>query len=273
MVTREKEKFEKIKKIIVEKCKIPNINGYVANTPENLIEGVELSLFQDDLMQGSGNELESKFKAVYSSSALCVNNFAIVKRDIHKFEFLEESNFTEGKFERQFATGLSGTPPHLDFTIENSNTIIAFESKYLELLDKKKAEFSESYNFEKLKHLSGFWFDLIKKYQNTSSYLDVAQLIKHSIGLINHKENSESKKIILVYIYWTPDNFADFEVYNQHEKELIEFKNEMKKSKDLDFISLTYNNFWDKYNNTEFQEHFDKVRNRYKITIHKSDLA
>jgi hypothetical protein len=259
---------ERFEKTITKWCKTPNINGYFLNNSENLIEGIDLNLFQHDLMQGSGNELKSKFNAVYSSSALGVNNFAIVKRHLHKFEFLGKSNFIKAEFERQFRTGLGGTPPNLDFTIENSVTIIAFESKYLEPLDKKKAKFTESYKKEKLNYLDSFWFYLIDKYQNTSSYLDVAQLIKHSIGLINHKKSfPKIEKIILVYIYWTPDNFADFAEYNQHEKELIEFKNEIGKSKDLDFVSLTYNQFWDTYDNTVFKEHFEKMKNRYKIKI------
>lgn len=259
---------KKFEEIITKRCGKPHINGYFLNNSDNLIKGIDLDLFQHDLMQGGGNELKSKFNAVYSSSALAVNNFAIVKFHLDKFEFLGKSHFKEGRFERQFKTGLSGTPPNLDFTIENKNTIIAFESKYLEPLKKTKAEFAKSYKKEKLNYLDDLWFELIDKYQVKSSYLDVAQLIKHSIGLINHKRLfPEIKKIILVYIYWTPDNFKDFEEYNQHEKELNEFKKEIGKSKDLEFESLTYNQFWDMYNNTIFQEHFEKMRNRYKMKI------
>lgn len=263
MTTR--KNFEKT---ISKRCEKPNINGYFLNNSENLLEGIDLNLFQKDLMQGSGNELKSKFNAVYSSSALGVNNFAIVKLHLHKFEFLGVSNFKKAEFERQFRTGLKGTPPNLDFTIENNDTIIAFESKYLELLDKKEAKFTESYKKGKLDYLDNLWFSLIDKYQNTSSHLDVAQLIKHSIGLINHKKQfPKIKKAILVYIYWTPDNFADFAEYNIHEKELIEFKKDIGKSNDLDFLSLTYNQFWDNYDNSIFQEHFVKMRDRYKIEI------
>jgi len=263
MTTR--KRFEKV---IINRCKKPNINGYFLNNSENLLGDIDLDLFQQDLMQGSGNELKSKFNAVYSSSALGVNNFAIVKLHLDKFEFLGESNFNKAQFERQFRTGLGGTPPNLDFTIENNETIIAFESKFLEPLDRKDAKFTESYKKEKLDYLDDLWFSLIDKYQNVSSYLDVAQLIKHSIGLINHKNLfPQIKKVILVYIYWTPDNFADFSEYKQHEKELFDFKKEIEKSKDLDFVSLTYNQFWDIYDNSVFQEHFDKMRNRYKIEI------
>lgn len=263
MTTR--KRFEKV---IINKCKKPNLNGYFLNNSENLLDDVDLDLFQQDLMQGSGNELKSKFNAVFSSSALVVNNFAIVKRHLNEFEFWGESNFNKAQFERQFRTGLSGTPPNLDFTIENNETIIAFESKFLEPLVKKNVKFTKSYNKEKLNYLDNLWFALIDKYQNVSSYLDIAQLIKHSIGLINHKNLfPQIKKIILVYIYWTPENFADFEEYKQHEKELFDFKKDIAKSKDLYFVSLTYNQFWKTYDNSVFQKHFDKMRDRYKIEI------
>jgi hypothetical protein len=49
--------------------------GYVRDPSENLLEDIEA-----DLCQGDGNELEEKFRAAHSSSALAVNNFAPFKR-------------------------------------------------------------------------------------------------------------------------------------------------------------------------------------------------
>jgi hypothetical protein len=263
MTTR--KRFEKV---ITDKCNKPNIKGYFLNNSENLIDGIDLDLFQSDLMQGSGNELKSKFNAIYSSSALAVNNFAIVKKLLKDFKFLNYSDFNNAQFERQFKTGLGGTPPNLDFTIENNETIIAFESKFLEPLDKKYAKFTESYKKENLNYLDDFWFSLINKYHNVSTYLDVAQLIKHSIGLINHKRLfPHIKKLILVYIYWTPDNFVEFAEYKQHQKELTVFEKDIENSNDLEFISLTYYQFWNLYDKSIFKEHFDKMKNRYKIEI------
>jgi hypothetical protein len=262
MATR--KQFEKA---ITEKCKKPNIKGYFLNNTENLLDGIDKELFQEELMKGSGNELKSKFNAIFSSSALAVNNFAIVKKHLKDFKYFDYSKFYNPQFERQFKTGLGGTPPNLDFTIENNETVIAFESKYLETLNKKKAKFVDSYNKENLNYLDDLWFTLIKKYKNVNLHLDVAQLIKHSIGLINHKRNNPEQAVILVYLYWTPDNYDNFPNYIQHQKELIEFKEDIKKSKDLKFMSLTYNEFWNLYDNSVFNEHFDRMRNKYKIII------
>lgn len=261
-----KKDFEKA---IIKGCKNPkiNTNGYFLNNSENLLDGIDIDLYQDDLIRGSGNELKSKFNAVFSSSALAVNNFSIVKKHLPKFTCFDYSNFDEAQFERQFKTGLSGTPPNLDFSIENKDVIIAFESKYLETTRKKEAKFADSYNKNKLDYLDDMWFDLIKKYKHSKLYLDVAQLIKHSIGLINHKRQNTQQKIIFVYLYWTPDNFNEFPNFTQHQKELAEFKKDINKSKDLKFISLTYNDFWNLYDDTNFKKHFDEMRNRYKIKI------
>jgi len=257
--------------VIIKKSDSPNKNGYVLNNSDNLINGLNVDLFRDDLMQGSGNELISKFNALYSSSALAVNNFAIVKKYRKDFSFLDYSNFDNADFERQFKTGLSGTPPNLDFALENKDTVIAFESKYLELLDKKKVVFKDSYNKSNLSYLNDFWFNLIDSYVDNELFLDVAQLIKHSIGLINYKRNlpdKQTKKVLLIYIFWTPINSDKFSEYIQHSNELNKFTDNIKKQSDIEFVSMTYNQFWDLYQNIPiFKVHFDKLRTRYSIEI------
>ncbi|HCK99478.1 MAG TPA: hypothetical protein DHW42_05155 [Candidatus Marinimicrobia bacterium] len=232
----------KFKKEIVSKSDIPNIDGYVKSNSDNLIEGITSDLFEKDLQQGSGSELESKFNALYSSSALVVNSFALIKKILADFSFKGLSNFTGAQFERKFPTNLGGTPPNLDFALENSNSLIAFESKYLELLAKKEVKFSESYKKANLAYLNDFWFDLIDFYKGSKNYLDVAQLIKHSIGLINYRAKSNK---ILVYIYWHPDNHVDFEEYTIHAKEIEEFAERLKEQQDIEFCSITYSEFWD----------------------------
>lgn len=259
---------KKIENFIISSSIIKNKKGYVENNCDNLINGISKYLYYDDLISASGNELLCKFNALFSSSALVVNNFAIIKEKIKEFEFLHYKNFNSALFERQFTTGLRGTPPNLDFTIENDNTIIAFESKFLETLIQTKAEFSKSYNVNKLNYLDKFWFDLINQYSNKFFYIDVAQLIKHSIGLINYNNKNKSKKIILVYIYWTPINEISFNEYKQHKNELDDFTNSIKKQNDIEFTSMTYQELWNSYYSCiEINKHFEKVKARYSLTI------
>lgn len=251
-------------KAIIEKSLISNENGYVSLNQENLVDGINIDLFETDLLAGSGNELENKFNALYSSSALTVNSFALIKK-FSNFKFLGYTDFVKINFERQFRTGLKGTPPNLDFVLENNKTIIGFESKYLELLKKTKASFEVSYNKTNLSYLKKFWIDLIKKYNHKSSLLDVAQLIKHSIGMINQASN---KKLILVYIYWTPINKSEYDEYKIHETELTNFANELKGQNDIEFISLTYDELWNQYDNfPELKDYSKNLRMRYSIEI------
>jgi hypothetical protein len=251
----------------ISKSNMPNINGYVLDNSDNLIDGVEIEIFQNDLFSGAGSELKSKFNAVYSSSALCVNNFSIVKKHFKDFQFFDNTNFTKAQFERPFKTGLGGTPPNLDFAVENANVVIAFESKYLELLDKKEVKFTDSYNTDKL-DLNDFWFEQIEYYRGKIMYLDVAQLIKHSIGLLKYKKDT-GINVILVYIYWTPDNKDEYCEYAQHKEELNEFSKRLNQINEIEFQSMTYDEFWknDK-NNDNFKSHFEKVKGRYKTEIH-----
>lgn len=251
-------------KIITEKSKLLNVNGYVSSNQDNLIKEVTLDLFQAELDAGSGHELKSKFNALYSSSALAVNSFALIKT-LSTFEFIGYKNFNKINFERQFSTGLKGTPPNLDFALENEEVIIGFESKYLEPLDKKKVNFKESYNEINLAYLDKFWFELIEKYNSTKSFLDVAQLVKHSIGMINQ---ANGKKVILVYIYWTPRNKDEYQEYEIHQEELDVFSNRMNKQTDIEFLSMTYDELWTIYDKiTEFVVYSKKLRERYEIEI------
>lgn len=265
------ETRKKFEKEIIKRSDRHNNYGYVLNNEDNLIDGVDLDLFYDDLMQGSGKELISKFNALFSSSALAVNNFAIVKKFKDDFSFLGYTGFVNAQFERQFKTGLSGTPPNLDFVLENEKVVIAFESKYLEPLDTTVAEFSDSYIKSKLTYLEDFWFDLIERYKGHKLYLDVAQLIKHSIGLKNYKKSlspSNTKKVILVYIFWTPNNPAKFVQYEQHSKELDVFSKVLKNQTDIEFVSMTYNQFWDLYKELPiFKTHFERMEARYGMEI------
>ncbi len=109
---------------------------------KNLIEGVTPDLFVDDLSSGSGNELDSKFKAVYSSSALAVNSFAYLKKRLPINLF--GHSFSQLNFEKQLSSGLGGTKPNLDVVLENETTTFGIESKFLEWMSPKESKFAAS---------------------------------------------------------------------------------------------------------------------------------
>ena len=256
-------------KSIVKQSSYSTGKKTVQNISENLIDGITKDLFEDDFAKGSGNELNAKFLAIYSSSALAANNFSIIKKNPFSFQFLDKSEFQKCNFERQFTTGLGGIPPNIDFVLESSTDVIAFESKYLEHLVKKPASFALAYNKNRLPFLSEFWFNLINIYSGELLNLDVAQLIKHAIGLIKYNCSlGIRKEITLVYIYWVPKNIELFDTFKHHLDQLLKFQNILNTQNDIKFKAMKYDEFWKMYENTELlKEHFSKVRNRYYIEI------
>lgn len=138
-------------KAIRDNCNKLNIlfdkKGYVNSFQENLFDYVtNWNQIEKELNEGDGGELKPKngnlpkFKSVCSSAALCVNNFAFLKKDIdlsNDVSFLNYNKFKESKFEAKLSTGLKGYSPNLDISLVNDLVIIGVESKFIEILTPK----------------------------------------------------------------------------------------------------------------------------------------
>ncbi|MDP2038266.1 MAG: hypothetical protein Q8L04_12860, partial [Ignavibacteria bacterium] len=256
-------------------------DGYVLSNEDNLIDSFpNWSEIKSELSNGSGSELNGKFNAVYSSSALCVNNFAPFKLYKDNISILGFSNFIEASFEKKLPTSLGGTPPNLDFYLETQYEIIGIESKFLETIDEKAPNKNSNFapylkNISKLFYLPEGFIELIKQYDSDDKkrQLDIAQLLKHSIGIIHRCKtkyefflNSMFTKPVLVYIYWQPQNWFNVDIYCNHENEIIQFSDEIRKF--ITFIPISYLEFWKVYeNDRRFSEHIGKMKERYLITI------
>lgn len=86
-------------------------NGYVGSFTDNLLPLVSPADFEADLRAGDGNELETKFCAAHSSSALAVNCFAPFRTRIDDLTLPFAGAFSKLEFERKCPTGLQGAPP------------------------------------------------------------------------------------------------------------------------------------------------------------------
>ncbi len=268
----QKEVYKKILEKIPNKDNI--INGYYTDYKLNFLPSIQNKIeIEKEIGAGNGNELvdtkkPAKFKAVHSSSALCVNNFAPFKQHVDRFSFLGYSNFIEASFEKKIPTGISF--PNIDFYLENEKTIIGFESKYTEYLKSKLPnENLEKYINRKksLKITNDSFFSLIEEYAiNKNHYhLDIAQLLKHTIGLLS-REKETKKKAILVYIFWLPENWKDFEIFKKHQSEIEEFKSKI--GKYIEFIPLSYLEFWKNYETDSlFENHIKEVKARYNLSL------
>lgn len=256
-------------------------NGYTNFAEQNLIMPFEnFNEIRNELSRGQGSELNTrgknkpKFNAIHSSSCLCVNSFAILKQNSRQVDFLGFQNFDTIEFEKKLNTGISR--PNLDMYLENSDTIIGVESKYTEPLSGKIPNFhsrkSDVGNLEKylqrkseLKALpENFTSDILEHYINEtdSYYLDVAQLVKHTLGLLNMSKAKHGKKVILVYLYWMPSNAQNYPIYKEHEAEIRDFHGRIRKY--IDFCFSSYEEIWETYaNNPLYTECIALLRKRY----------
>lgn len=270
-----------IKKLKEKSTKDTDDKGYIKSMkPEdNLYKTLDnWDKIKDEIGKGQGSELKvdkksgrMKFCALHSSSALCVNNFAMFKQNPNKISFIQNSNFTEAVFEKKVPTGISS--PNLDFYLENSKTVIGIESKFTEYLtssiDHTKENLSKYFMREELDFLPRLFEFLILNYINypDKMYLDVAQLIKHSIGLMKNKGNKEA---ILVYIYWQPKNWdrnGEFQkIYEQHKKEVEDFAQRINRF--ISFKSFSYSDLWEELKEYKILENdIELIKNKYDIDI------
>jgi hypothetical protein len=99
-------------------------------------------------------------------------------------------------------------------------------------------------------------------------YLDTAQLLKHGMGLINNARTlfggDEKAQVTLVYIFWEPENWRDFAVYEQHRAEIAEFHEKL--SPFLIMVALPYREFWDMFAQVPlFRDHIAAMKRRYSF--------
>ena len=241
--------------------------GYAARPELNLLPGVRLEDVQADFAQGSGDELAGKFCAAHSSSALAANTFGPWRKNPRSLSLLGKTGFTALQFERQCPTGLGGIPPNLDLVIVGTDVVIGVESKFLEFLAPKQPQFTDSYTAANLPQMEPGWANLMASLKaGPEQYLDGAQLVRHYLGLRNQPE-FKGKKIILLNLFWEPENWADFPEYRQHRAELAAFQEAVQDSA-VTFVWMTYLELW-RYWEAQglFPDHVRHLRARYGLSI------
>ena len=243
--------------------------GYIDDPKENLLQPDWMELVLEDFKQGNGNELKLKFRAVHSSSALVANHFARFKKDPSQLITLNHTGFKCVKLEKKLPTGLEGNPPNLDVFFENGNVSIALESKLLETLGPPKAlSFDPKYDKKDLPYCEPQWLDFIESASSSpKTYLHIAQLVKHYLGLINYIQGKPNHKPILLYLYWEPVNAQEIKEYQRHRMEVNNFKDRIVGSR-VEFISMSYPELWEAWiKEPILADHARKLIDRYCVTI------
>ncbi len=154
--------------------------------------------------------------------------------------------------------------------IERPDHVVAIESKCTEYLSTHIVRFSAAYETRILDaRRESVWFrEMLRliKAPRTYRWLDAAQLIKHTFGLMYCYRD---RRVTLLYLYWEPLNAGDYPVFEEHRRETAAFAERVTGS-DLAFEAMTYNDLWSSWNGTAPQwlgTHLRDLRARYAVTI------
>lgn len=234
---------------------------------------------ESEFKNADGNELlnmksrPAKMNAIHSSSALAVNVFQYWRennRDIKNIAVAcgfcsnKNSRKFQMEFEKKFTIeAKSKHHPNIDVLIsgsgEDEGKVFAIESKMTEPFSSNHSSLSNEYlstdvlwtEFPNLKMLAN---DI-----HLFKYLDVAQLIKHILGLKNEFKSKD--KFQLMYLYYDvagKDGAAHFD-------EILKFKS-ITDSDSIDFRYLSYQELIARLcrdNSVGNEEYCDYISNRY----------
>jgi restriction endonuclease-like protein len=243
-----------------------NASGYAESAQENLVAGVEFSRIESDLRRGDGNELEGKFKAAHSSSALAVNSFGPFKVHPEQLSLLDHHGATNLEFERRFPIFRGGRAPNLDVWAEFRDSRIAVESKLLEYLTPKMGKFSAAYDRLEPHCESCWWRAYEHSQRGAAQYLDRAQLLKHYFGLNAHRRKNGGR-VTLLYLFWEPLNWESIPECVQHRAEVVEFADGLAGS-EIPFRWSPYRNVWEQWETKpSLAQHVANIRSRYDVAI------
>jgi len=256
-------------------------NGAVAQWQLNLIPGIEAKWFEADLRAGEGRELDGKFRAAHSSSALVVNTFSRFKPkpSTALLQIAGWSGFYQIQFEAKCPAGVHSSrpphresPPNLDLLLISESNVLGVESKCTEhLRSDHVAKFSPAYDKEVTDwRRETAWFRLMQtliKEPRRYRFLDTAQLVKHAFGL---GRCFEGQATTLLYIYWEPRNAAGLLELRQHREEVARFSDEVAGTTPS-FKALSYRDLWREWEALSspswLPEQLSALQTRYDVEI------
>ena len=240
---------------------MPSYDGYeyYVREREQIVDAFNdekiANCLERDFEKGSGGELNAagtrppKMHAVYSSSAQCVNAFAVPAYGNMSIDGLWKTllgtellgAMKDMGFERQYKVNLlqscknvKGTPPNLDFAIECEGGIIAIESKLGEIFEDHDQTISNTYFTKSIlaDERNVALCDLARRVhlgEEKYTKLNAAQLIKHSLGLMSACQEKDSFK--LGYFY------NEAASCNEHDDQVEKFRDSMSKAGVKMFVS------------------------------------
>lgn len=250
-------------------------DGYCLGLRQNLFQALT-ECTRRELDEGDGAELgkngqRGKLQALHSSSALVCNVFDYWRgRDLAVVANALDikDRICEMSFERKFPTGVGAKAPNLDIALSlSAGGYFAIESKFTEPLSKSKKHsfLKEKYFDEQINRWTERGLPGAQKLANdlragqiNFDYLDVAQLLKHMLGLAGG-----GSKWNLLYLWFdTGTAIADL-----HQQEIALFTESLEADR-VYFSSTRYQDFFQRLSSIAGSEHtpyLSYLRSRYFV--------
>lgn len=250
----------------------------VPSIEQNLIEGVDPSMFGADYRAGGGDELEVEMLQPHSSPALAVNTFARWRHDASTLSLGGHKGYTAVKFEEPCSTGLPGPPAFFDFFARGEDLVRGVEIKSLEYLRSPSEAYYQGFRDTLAEALRDIpddrkddpWYSEASRLkQNPQRYrvLFAEQLFKQFIGITHAYPNNRCS---LDYLFWEPTNWSDLDRFRAHREELEAFSGVVEGSA----VSFRYQSFaelWTEWSGDEepewLQDHVTRLEARYNVAI------
>ena len=192
-------------------------SAYCMSVDHNIFPEVMSENFRKMFLNGSGNELNGKVCAIYSSSMLAFNFFHWISQE-HPFKFkkLGNHNFTKVYFEVQLPTLQGSTPANMDVVLEEihpdgKRSLLFIESKFTEHFSNSNTELMKmsKNSYSKMNTRLPYypsngnrfkdWKSVINEFADDSQkhegyYDGIKQEICHIIALSNLKYDSKARE-------------------------------------------------------------------------------
>jgi hypothetical protein len=244
--------------------------GYVNRPEDNLLPTVSLANIADDYRSAAGHELENKFCAAYSSSALVANCFGPFRKDGPIPVVAGANGLTSLRFEKRLPHGLPSESPNLDVVIAGADALVAIESKCTEHLRRKHGEFKCAYD-SLVEKMEAGWrevFKAIRKQSDRFGGLDAAQLVKHYLGI---RHSAKEHRKVLLYLFWEPLNAHTLLAFKDHRRRIVEFS-EMVRGSEVEFQYQSYPELWRSWSSGAsaspvVSEHLRQLEKRYSVEL------
>jgi len=214
------------------------------------VDAADLGAAIHDIAHGDGGELARKTKSpklhsVNSSCGLALNTFGPWRVDPQTLVIGDHEGFDSLAFEVSCPIFSSrAIPPTLDVLLKSETAVLAIESKLTEYLtSKQNAIFAPRYAKAVEELADASWrdqYELVSTSPEAFRHLNVAQLIKHYLGL---KQTFGGMPVTLLYLYWEPTDAANHAVCLEHRAEIDRFAGALNDPA-IQFEAMNYIDLW-----------------------------